>query len=259
VVGIRLIAILEPIVDELVLVSKILAVWLVGKFLHRPAVGRDEGRLLAAHPAAALLVGEGKGAPEGDRAKQRAAHHEGAPSSDRHCHLGTAAWRRKDLTLVEEIGVGPLALIEVLGRPARLVGRAQRDLRRLVVNGVEGLQLPARIALRHLPRLRGHHVVLCGLLGEGVEALVGRRLRLSIAAAVEAWLLLMGEGRTGREARVRKVCVEALLGEARVGKALIAEALIGKIGIGKVLFGEARLREARITRIRILQARPGEV
>ena len=82
--GLRLVAILEPVVDQLVFVRKILAARIIGKLLHRPAVGRDQGRLLAAKTAAALLVGEGQGAAESDGAEQRAAHHEGAAAFERH-------------------------------------------------------------------------------------------------------------------------------------------------------------------------------
>ena len=71
----------------------------------------------------------------------------------------------KGLPLVEEIGVDALALIEILGGAARLIVRPQRNLWRLVVDGVERLQLPPRVARGHLS------VILPGLVGEAVEAL----------------------------------------------------------------------------------------
>src|SRR4029079_13662420 len=115
---------------------------IIGKLFHRPAVGRDQGRLIAAKPAAALFVSESQGAAESDSAEERAAHHEGAAAFERHPRFGAGAWRRNRLTFVEEIGIEPLALIEILRWPAARLGRAQRNLRRLIVDGVEGLQLP---------------------------------------------------------------------------------------------------------------------
>ena len=120
--GLRLVAILEPVVDQLVLLRKILASGIVGKLLHRPAVGRDQWRLLAAKTATALLIGEGQGPTESNGAEQRATHHEGAPAFERHPCLGAGARRGKRLTLIEEIGIEPLALVEILRRPAGRLG-----------------------------------------------------------------------------------------------------------------------------------------
>ena len=142
--GLGLVAVLQPIVYQLVFVREFLAARLVRQLLDRPAVGRDQRRLLAAETAAALLVGERQGAAESDGAEQRAADHEGAAALDRHAGFGAGAGRRKGLPLVEEVGVDALALVEILRGAARLIVRAQRNLRRLVVDGVERLQLPAR-------------------------------------------------------------------------------------------------------------------
>src|SRR5678815_3624989 len=125
--------VLQPVIDQLVLVGEILTPWVVGCLFDRPRIRRDDRRLVAcANAAAALLVGEGKGTAERDRAKQCASDHEGAAALDRKAELGAGARWRNHLTLIEEIGIHALALIEVLSGPARGFHRAERDLRRLI-------------------------------------------------------------------------------------------------------------------------------
>ena len=142
---------------------------------------------------------------------------------------------------VEEIGIETLALIEILRRAARGFGRTERDLRRLIVDCVESLELAPRIHLRH-----SLAVILRGFVGEEFEALIGLSSRRAIGAGAVG--ILMRRGLATRK---------HLLGETRVQALLLREALVGEARVGEILSGEFRVSEILIV-VRVLEARIGE-
>ena len=114
-----------------------------------------------------MLVSKGQRAAESNRAEKRASDHEGAPALEPQLALGRRAGRRQ-LPSVEEIGIETLALVVILRRAPWRFGRTKRDLRRLIVDCVESLQLPPRIDLRHALA-----VILRRFVGEEFKALIG--------------------------------------------------------------------------------------
>ena len=208
--------------------------------------------LLATESPSALLVSKSQRAAESDGAEQRASDHEGAPAPERQLALGRRAGRRK-LRSVEEIGVETLVLVIILRRAARGFRRTQRDLRRLIVDRVEGLELPPRVAFWHLLAIVG-----CGLVGEGFEALIGMAVMPAVRVGTMG-ILMAGRLGAGKDL-VRETCVEAVLlllrevgvGEARLGETRVPEVLV------VARFGVARIGIARIARARFGEARIGE-
>src|SRR5262245_43943023 len=246
--GLRRIAILQAVVDQLVLVREFLATGLIGRFLDGRVVGLDQGRRFAAKAAAALLVSNGKRAPESNCAEKRASDHEGAPALEREAPFGRRAGRRH-LRPVEEIGIETLALIVILRRAPRRFGRTERDLRRLIVDCIESLELAPRIDLRHGPA-----VILRRLVGEEFEALFGTSgLRIVSAMGLLPAARLVARKRLLGETRVQPL----LLREARVGEARLVKVLVGELRVGKVLI-ETRFRETRIAPALIWKVLIGE-
>ena len=141
---------------------KFLATSLLRRLFHGAAVGLDDGSLTSAHGAAALLIGEGESSAERDGAEQGAADHvdAAAPQAEFARRLGLRLARSHELAFVEEVGVALVALIEILRRVLRrhlvwILRAAKRDLRRLFVTGIEGLQsLMRRQRTRGSPDVR---------------------------------------------------------------------------------------------------------
>ena len=222
-----------------------LAARLIGRFLDGRVVGLDQGRRFATKAAAALLVSNGKRAAESNRAEKRASDHEGAPALEREAALGRRAGRRQ-LPSVEEIGIETLTLVVVLRRAPWRFGRTKRDLRRLIVDCVESLQLAPRIDLRHALA-----VILRRFVGEEFKALIGFSA-----------LRIVGAGAMGILPAAILGALKHLLGETRVQPLLLREARIGEARLVKILVGEFRigevLIEARFRKTRIARALLGE-
>ena len=139
---------------------KFFATSLLRRLFHGAAVGLDDGGLTSTHGPAALLIGEGESSAERDGAKQGAADHihAAAPQAEFARRLGLRLARSHELAFVEEVGVALVALIEILRRVlwrhlVWILGAAKRDLRRLFVTGIEGLQ-----SLMRRQRTRGSPV-----------------------------------------------------------------------------------------------------
>ena len=126
---------------------KFLSTGLLRRLFHGAAVGLHDGSLTSAHGAAALLIGEGESTAERDGAEQGAADHVDATALQAELArwLGLRLARSHELAFIEEVGVALVALIEILRCVLRrhlvwILRAAKRDLRRLLVTGIEGLQ-----------------------------------------------------------------------------------------------------------------------
>ena len=134
------------------------------------------------------------------------------------------------LPSVEEIGIETLTLVVVLRRAPWRFGRTKRDLRRLIVDCVESLQLAPWIDLRHALA-----VILRRFVGEEFKALIGFSA-----------LRIVGAGAMGILPAAILGALKHLLGETRVQPLLLREALIGEARLVKILVGEIRIGEVLI-------------
>ncbi|ODR94021.1 hypothetical protein AUC70_10590 [Methyloceanibacter stevinii] len=140
---------------------------------HGRGVGRHDRRITAADSAAALLVGVGERAAEGDRTKKRAGYHDGAAALERSHDFGFEARLRRSNAGVHEVRVATVVVEFLMAEflmAARHAGAriAKGDMGRLAVVGIEGLQLPAGIG--------GRHMAVRRLLAVGGFLTVGRFL-----------------------------------------------------------------------------------
>src|SRR5262249_56941214 len=115
------------------------------------AVPSRRGPRAGTHGAAALLVGKGESATERHGTKQGAANHEytAALQAKFARGLNRLLARRHELAFIEEIGVALIGVVKALRLVlVRIFDAAERDMWRLIVPGVEGLQ---RLMCRHWP------------------------------------------------------------------------------------------------------------